>query len=65
MDRPHFSAQVMMDRLGRRGSLLLGCLGSAGSMAVGGTQSWAPAGHRVVWGGWLIHGDAGDAGNDG
>ena len=26
------SAEVLMDRLGRRGSLLLGCLGSSASM---------------------------------
>lgn len=34
---PWITPKVLMDRLGRRGSLLLGCLGSASSMSV-----WGP-----------------------
>ena len=34
---PWIAPKVLMDRLGRRGSLLLGCLGSASSMSV-----WGP-----------------------
>lgn len=37
---PWITPKVLMDRLGRRGSLLLGCLGSASSMSV-----WGPKFH--------------------